>query len=70
MAAVLIIVPGGEVRSTSLNDKGQSFVTIHTGKFRVVGEMGADGRFQITRDLLDEAFEIIEPEAEPAVTGG
>jgi len=70
MSALLVIVRGGDVRSTTLNDKGQTFVTIHTGKFRSVAEMGADGRFQITKALLDEAFEIIEPEAEPAVTGG
>jgi len=70
MSALLVIVRGGDVRSTTLNDKGQTFVTIHTGKFQSVAEMGADGRFQITKDLLDAAFEIIEPEAEPAVTGG
>lgn len=64
----LIIVPNNDIRATTQNDRGQRFATIHTGKFQVVAETGEGGRFAITQEVFDEAFEIVSP-AEPETVG-
>jgi hypothetical protein len=57
----LVMVPNGDIRSTSTNEKHEEHATIHTGRYRVMAQVGADGVIEVSRSLFDEAFRIVEP---------
>lgn len=61
--ALLAIVPSGDVRSIIRTDKGEDFVTVGGGKFRVVADVTTEGKVTISQELFDEVFEITEPDS-------
>lgn len=63
MKCVLVLVPVNEVRSTSQNDKGRKFATIHTGRFEVMASVEEDGLIRVDRETFDKSF-VIEEDVE------
>lgn len=63
--ARLVIVPGREIRSQHFMEKGDEFVTIHTGRYQVVADVDDQDKIHVTRDLFDRMF-VVEAPALPA----
>lgn len=59
--AKVVIIPSGDIRSTTQTEKGKVFATIHTGKYEVVAEIGTDDRIHVTREVFDQHFVIEDP---------
>lgn len=65
MTGKLIIVPNGEIRSMTKTEKGGQYATIYSGKFEIVATVTDAGKIQVSREVVETMFEIIE-EDEPS----